>query len=172
MSAALHSLLAPIVSPWPLVMADANAPRPPKPFATLAVNAAEPIGRQVERPVDEAGIIEVVEYRELSVEVQFFGPGCFETAQTVGLRVRLPSQVERAETLGVAVASIARATGVSALLNESQFEERGILEFTAYATEQVDDDVGLIEHAILTEIPDPATNPPGTPEREFTIDAP
>ena len=148
--AALQALLAPIFAPGPVILADQNGSRPAKPYATLAVTGADTSGGStIELPVNAAGIVAISEHQRLNVEVQCFGVGSFALAQAAGLRLRFPSHVLRAEQLNIGVSLVRRALRVPELLNQSQYEERGILEFTAYMVLAGTDDVGLIEHTVI-----------------------
>lgn len=146
--AALQALIAPLVAPGLLILADQNGPRPDKRYATLSVRSTAPI-TVVKRPVDANGVIEVVQPQQMVVEVQWFGQGSFQSAQEAGVKLRFPSVVDRAEVLGVSIIDIRSVTRVPELLNQSQYEERAILEFLAYDTIALGDDVGLIEHVEL-----------------------
>lgn len=141
---ALQALLAPLVTPGPLIMADQNGPRPGKPFAALSLRSTRPFGPIVEQ-VDENGFVRVTQYLHVNTELQCFGLGGYARSQMVGLRLMMPSNVQRADSLGLAISRVNQALRVPELLNENQYEERGILEFVAYASISADDEVGLIE---------------------------
>ena len=80
------------------------------------------------------------------------------------MRLRLPRHVNRAVALGIGVAVVNGATSVAVLMNENQYEQRGILEFTAHVGVEITDDVGLIEHtetgACGVVVSAPGTTPP------------
>lgn len=140
----LITLLAPLVSPGLLILAEQNGPRPPKPYATLSVRNVRP-APPVKREVNDAGVIELVQVKYLTCELQTFGAGAMETAELAGLRMRFPTTAMRAEALGLGISRINNALDVPELLNQSQFEERAILEFTVYDALAAGDDVGVIE---------------------------
>lgn len=143
---ALQALLTPIVAPAMLILADQNGPRPAKPYATLSVRSTA-LDPPIELPVDENGMAQMVSYVRVIAELQYYGNGAFQSAQTAGLKLRFRSSVSLAETLGVSVNNIRTVLRVPELLNESQYEERGLMEFAASAYLIGTDDVGLIEHA-------------------------
>jgi hypothetical protein len=147
--AAIQSLLAPLVAPGPLILADQNGPRPAKPFAALAVRSTPGQPMTYQYDPDETGSAEIVQHREVVVELQTFGANAFEFAQMVGLKLLFPSHVMRAEALGLGVSRINNVLRVPELLNQSQYEERGVLEFTIYDSLAGNDDVGLIENVNL-----------------------
>lgn len=167
MADAFWTLLAPVMAdlgipPASLVMADQNAPRPAKPYATLDVTDAGAAPWLIELEPDEAGNARFVEHRLANVEVQFYGQGAQERAGALGMRLRLPSNVNRAVALGIGVGTVRGATGISVLLNETQRETRGLLEFTAHVAAELTDNIGLIERVVLD-------CPPG---HQHVIDAP
>lgn len=151
---ALQTLLAPIIAPVPLVFAQQNAPRPAKPYATLDVRNNGAAGWIIEGGPDDNGVAQFFEQRVINAEVQFFGVGAMERASDLGLRLRMPSQASRAAQLGVPIARVRGAIDATFLMNETQYEDRGILEFTAHHTGEMDDDVGLIEHVEFLCPPD------------------
>jgi hypothetical protein len=148
------TLLAPIVAPAPLIHADQNGPRPPKPYATLDIVNAGAAAWLVEHEPGPAGLATFTEHRLVTVEVQFFGQGAQERASALGLRLRLPRHVDRAEALRIGIGVVGGATSLSALLDETQYEDRSVVEFTAHVAADVEDDVGLIEHADFEYPPD------------------
>ncbi len=145
----LQEFLQPIVG-QSIIFSDQNGPRPTKPYATLSVRS---ISEQeiIQHNLNSDGIVSLAKLQRMIVEVEYFGLGAFGNAQTLGLRIQAPSQVDRAETFGLSVSQIRSITRVPALLNQSQYEERAILEFTAYIMVEGDDYVGLIEHAIIQD---------------------
>lgn len=143
--AALQTLIAPLVAPGVLIFADQNGPRPEKPFATLSVRGTPSPAYAYEAKPDIDGIAEISQHAEYTVEVQCFGNGAFNLARMVGLKLLFPSNVMRAELLGLGVSRIINVSRVPELLNQSQYEERGVLEFTVYDALVSSDDVGRIE---------------------------
>lgn len=146
---ALQALLAPIIAPVPLVHAQQNAPRPAKPYATLDVRNNGASGWLIEGGPDANGNATFLEQRVVSAEVQFFGLGAMDSASALGVKLRTPRQASRAASLGVPIARVRGALDATFLLNENQYEDRGILEFTAHHTGEIEDEVGLIETVVL-----------------------
>lgn len=161
------TLLAPIVAPATLILADGNGPRPAKPYATLDVTEAGAAPWLVEGPPDANGVAAFTEHATANVEVQFYGEGAQGRAKALGQRLRLPTAVDRAAALGIGIGTVRPATSLSALLNETQREERSVVEFTAHVTDAVAEAVGLIEHAEVEQ-----TDAVGATVCRHTIDAP
>lgn len=140
----IMALVAPLVAPGGLILAQQNGNRPPKPYATLDIRTTLP-ARPYQREPNTAGITELVQQLYRNCELQFFGVNALATAELTGLRLRFPSVSSRAEVLGIGVARVANALRVPELLNQSQYEERAVLEFSVYDAIVASDDVGLIE---------------------------
>ncbi len=145
----LQEFLQPIVG-QELIFSNQNGPRPAKPYATLAVRSIseQPI---IEHDLNGDGIVSLAKLQRMIVEVEYFGFGAFSKAQILGLKLQSPRNVDRGQEFGISVSELRGVTRVPELLNQSQYEERGILEFTAYIMVEGDDDVGLIEHAIIQD---------------------
>lgn len=147
---ALQRLLAPILAPVPVVFADQNAEPPPKPYATLSVeNLGSSGGYLTEGPLRPDGTAVFREHRTVNAEVQIYGRGAAARAAELGMRLRLPRHANRAADLGLGIAVVRGAMDVPALVNVTQYEERGVLEFTAHHVAELADDLGLIERAEL-----------------------
>jgi hypothetical protein len=164
--------LLPIAEPRMIIWADRNGPRPEKPYFTIKVRGTSS-AKLVETPPDANGVATFREHRLIRCEVACFGKDAIALAQTLSVRMRLPSQTLRAEQCGISLASVEDVRDLTALLNASQREERALLEFTGYALGEVADNVGLIEHVVLEcpvgggtghqhviSMPDAATPPP------------
>lgn len=145
----LQEFLQPIVG-QELIFSEQNGPRPAKPYATLSVRSIseQPI---IQHQLNGNGIISLAKLQRMIVEVEYFGLGAFSKAQILGLKLQSPSNVIRGDEFGISVSQLRGVSRVPELLNQSQYEERAILEFTAYIMVEGDDDVGLIEHAIIQD---------------------
>ena len=145
---AFISLLAPLLAPHNLIMSEQNGTRPAKPFATVSVRSIRP-ARATESVPDGVGEIDIWEHRANTVEIQVFGDNASDIASLLALKLRYPSTADRAESLNIGISNITSVLRVPELLNTSQFEERAILEFTAYDLLLGSDNVGLIENVEL-----------------------
>lgn len=143
------ALVSTLIGPIPanrLIVSDQNGTRPEKPYATITIRSVVP-ARPIESEVDEDGLIEFHQIQLNTVEVQFFGIDALNYAEMLGIRLHFETTGWLAEDLNIGISRVGRATRVPELLNASQYEERAILEFTAYDTLTATDNVGLIEHA-------------------------
>jgi hypothetical protein len=148
------SLLAPIVAPAPLIHADQNGPRPPKPYATLDITSTGAAPWLVEHAPGVDGVSTFTEHRTANVEVQFYGDGAQARAAALGLRLRLPTQVDRATALGIGIGTVRGASSLAVLMNETQYESRSVVEFTAHVTASAEDTVSGAIDDIEIEWPD------------------
>lgn len=140
----IMALVAPLVAPGSLILAQQNGNRPPKPYATLDIRTTLP-ARPYQREPDTAGVTELVQQLYRTCELQFYGVDALARAEIAGLSLRFPTVTARAESLGLGVSRVANALRVPELLNQSQYEERAVLEFSVYDAIVASDDVGLIE---------------------------
>lgn len=140
----LQTLIAPLVLPGQLIMARQNGPRPPKPFTTIDVRTINPLGT-TQRQVDESGNITIIGLIELNVEIQRYGLNSFDAMNELSLKLIYPSNLERADALGLGVSRITQVNRVPEVLNTSQYEESGLLELIVYDSIIGVDYAGIIE---------------------------
>jgi hypothetical protein len=144
----LLDLAEAVVQPHQVVWANQNGPRPKKPYFRLNVRS-----RAGAPPVigdsDADGHFLVSEMVLLRVELECFGQSAFAKASAAASRLRFPSVSYLAQALGVGVGPVEGVRDMTALLNDSQYEERALLEFSAYVTASDLDNLGLIEHVLL-----------------------
>jgi hypothetical protein len=144
--AAFISLLTPLLSPHNLIMSDQNGTRPPKPYATVSLRTIRP-ARYEESEPDDTGDVDVWQHQLNTVEVQIFGDNASDLANMLALKLNYPSTHDKAELLNVGIVNVGSVLRVPELLNTSQYEERAIIEFTAYDVLLGTDNVGIIESA-------------------------
>lgn len=130
----LWALLAPLVSPWPLVFAQQNAAPPPKPYAAVDVRSVVPLGTILGDPAAD-GSMSIAGPVLLRVEVNLYGPGCDEKARMAALMLRHPVTAQAGAALNLGVARVVGITGATAFADQPQYEERTILELTVNATD-------------------------------------
>jgi hypothetical protein len=150
---ALEEFLFPLWLPYPLIWADQNGTRPPKPYASLKVRSfgSAPL---VSRPVDGIGVQTHHEHRTLRAEINVFGAEAVERAQRLSMQMRTPLNAGRAEELGIGISAVDQVRDLATLLHGSQYEQRALLEFTVHAIGTLDEQVGLIEHVVIDCPPD------------------
>src|SRR5690349_21639534 len=146
--AAFIALVAPLLAPNKLILSNQNGTRPPKPYATISVRSIRP-ARPQDTALDDAGITQIDQHQLNTIEIEIFGDNAVILANALAAKLRYTSTQYEADRLNVGIVRIDQVLRVPELLNTSQFEERAILEFTAYDVLLGNDDVGLIEHAVI-----------------------
>lgn len=133
----------------PVIFADENGPRPPKPYTAMRVSPARRLA--VHRgAVDDAGLQPVAAHRSAQVELQCFGAGCANALDELGQRLHMQAALNRAEQLNLAVTAVGRLRQVPVLRDAATYEPRAVLELTIDYTTTLADDVGVIETVNIT----------------------
>lgn len=145
--AAIHALVSRFAG-LPVVFANENGPRPPKPYIQLRVHTAQqfPLHRGA---VDDAGEQPVTAHRDASVELQCFGPGAYDALDTLAQRLRMDDALAEAEALDLAVFDIGMVSQLPVLRDASTYEPRAILELGIRYAVTLVQSVGVIEHLTI-----------------------
>jgi hypothetical protein len=145
----LYDFLEPITSglspPLQLVFARQNAPKGNKPLAVIDVVSIHLMQHEYYSLPNVDGIQRLSSMRMANVNLQIFGHGAGDTARWIAQSMMTETSIQRMQRLDVSVGRRNLLTEIPSLLNGSQYEERGIYQFVFYFTEEMDDDVGLIE---------------------------
>jgi hypothetical protein len=139
--------------PIPLIFAFENAERVQKPYGSIRIDTITLPGHEIAFPVHENGYQDYGGWRRATVELQVYGRLGGPIAREFALRLQANSAVEQSQRLNIAIGNRLFLSEVPALLNQSQYEERGIYQFQYFFSEQLDDDVGLIETVIIDSRP-------------------
>lgn len=101
--------------------------------------------------VDENGIRVNSSWRRATVELQFYcgQNDSFRFASKAVSLLANNASVDKQWLLDVSIGHRLMLQHVPALMNESQWEDRAIYQFEFYYTENLPDDVGLIETVIV-----------------------
>ncbi|TFL14217.1 hypothetical protein CSC67_08680 [Pusillimonas caeni] len=150
-----------------VVFANENGKRPERPFITLqvSVGAPQPIHRG---PVDDDGLQRISAHRPVTVQLQCYGAGSWGVLDELQLKLYTDSMSDLAESLNIALQREPRLQDVPALLDDTKYESRAILDLEAMYTAGIDDDVGYIETVNGTI----ETTPGIAPELDFTMTLP
>lgn len=135
--------LSPYCTPGRLIYRDQNANRPDKPYSTLAVRTTLPAGIHV-REIDSEGMVTVISPVTRTIEVERYGAGAYDRLETIAATIRGPSAVDAATPFGLTI-SVDVVRNIPMLLNNSQYEERAILEATVMDNIITQEELGLIE---------------------------
>lgn len=146
-------------TPVPIIFANQNGPRPPKPYITLRLSVASPLPVHT-GPTDDAGIRELSAHRAALAQLQVYGPGCWEIAEQLAMSLSKESIQALAETLNITINERVRIQDVPALVDTATYEPRAILDVEASYTTHIDDDVGFIQTVHGEIDTEPGTVPP------------
>jgi hypothetical protein len=137
--AKMYAVLAPLVAPEVLILADQNAPRPASPYWTMKSSPRRQIGSDTYgQDVDDNGDIEVRGVRELTVQVQRIGDGSDAAVQSLRDDLSRITVQEACIREGVAVFNTGEVQSVPYLLDPGNLEPRGILDlFVRFQTKLV-----------------------------------
>lgn len=152
----------------PVVFANENGKRPPqRPFITLQLEVGQP--QPVHRGrVDDDGIRKITSHRPITLQLQCYGADSWSVLEQLQLSLYSDALQELAETLNISLQREPRLQNVPALLDDTKYEPRAILDLEAMYTASTEEDVGYIETVNGT-----GTTTPGTaPELEFTVTLP
>lgn len=131
-------------TPVPIIHANQNAPRPSKPYIDmrLAVGVPYPVhhGR-----VNDDGMRAISSHRDVSVQLQVYGEGSWDIAESLALSLSKESLIDMSETLNISINDQVRIQDVPMLLDAATYESRAIVDLQATYTAAVIDDVGFIE---------------------------
>lgn len=147
--APLYALLAPLVAPETLEDAMSNGGRPAKPYAALRVRRALTTARGKVGP-DAAGMMRHTAGVTYELEIIFHGLDGLARAQAAEARFEFDETLRRACALGLGFGRSNGATEVPIFVDRMQHEEAGMLDFNVYGVIETIEDVGLIEHAVIT----------------------
>jgi hypothetical protein len=146
----IYALLQPIAEAMPtgpirLIHAYQNSERIVKPYATIRVNTIATPQHEQYLPVQETGYQIVGGWRRATVEVQVYGRNSGACARRIMLALATNTSLENQGRLNVSIGNRLLLTEIPILMNNSQYEERGIYEFEMFFSDEMEDFTGLIE---------------------------
>jgi hypothetical protein len=152
---AAYSLLLPIAESMPtgplrLIHAYQNSARIPKPYAVIRIDTIAAPQHEQRLYVKETGYQTVGGWRRATVEVQVYGSNAGACARRFMLALATYSSLDNQATLNVAIGNRLLLSEIPELLNNSQYEERGIHQFEMFYSDEMEDFVGLIEKVEIT----------------------
>ena len=133
----------------PVIFGDQNGDRPAKVYASIRHENVSSRVHLEEMDVDENNVQYYREPLSYEIQVQIYGPGAYSRAAELSSRLRLPRVVDRLTLLGVSLLGPVTCRNVPSLLDNSQYEERGIIEMNVGYMSVISDEVGVIEEVSL-----------------------
>lgn len=131
-------------TPVPIIHANQNAPRPPKPYIDMRLTMGVPYPVHHGRVSDD-GVRAISSHRDVTVQLQVYGDGSWGIAEGLALSLSKESLIDLSETLNISINDQVRIQDVPMLLDTATYESRAILDLQATYTASVIDDVGFIE---------------------------
>jgi hypothetical protein len=135
------------------VFFDDGAPRPPKPYITVALQWARAGGSHL-APVDDDGNQLIHGWRAAAVELQGFGPAAYDALDCMSGRLEHPVYVDRAAFLNIAVFKRGPLQNARAPAGDSPDEPNASLELGIRYVTGVTEHVGLIEVVEVEQLAD------------------
>lgn len=133
-----------------VIFSDQDAPKPfPYPFATVRLINISKIGQEELRGVDQDDVFRSVGQRKLSVSVNFFGDDPMEEARSLFDSLGKESVQHKFRSVGFAVLDKGTIQNLTTML-ETKFEPRSQFDLFLGYTEEIYDDLGIIEKVKLT----------------------
>ncbi len=137
------------LTPWPLVIADQNAPRLTRAHGTVLVVSRNLSSNSEQLPGDQ--IIEDRTRTETSVlvRVNFFGPGANTAATLLGARLNTNIAYLLSFPQKCSVGNIDQVRDLTGLIDPAIKEERSVLEFDALFALSMEDNFGTIDAVVI-----------------------
>ncbi|WP_441371308.1 phage neck terminator protein [Achromobacter sp. PAB15] len=146
---AIYELLLAAAGDIPIIFAEENGDRPPRPFITMVLRWAQASPSEV-GAVDCEGMQTVHGHRDATVELQSFGNAAYDALDQLVLTLQHTVHEERAEILGLALYDVGRLQNIPINRDGVRYERRGVLELGIRYTRQYAEFVGVIEHVTGT----------------------
>ncbi|MBB2918331.1 phage neck terminator protein [Cupriavidus alkaliphilus] len=145
---AIFQLITAVSGGVPVIFADENGRRPPKPYIQLRVQTARrfPLHRGA---VDGAGQQLVIAHRDAAVELQCFGRGSYDALDRLGQRLGTDAALAEAERLDLAVFDVGKISQVPVLRDQATYEPRALLELGVRYAVTLSDAVGVVEQVVF-----------------------
>lgn len=147
-NAAVYAIISPLL-PFPTIWVQQtspdNAPRPSKPYAALKVMSSAGSEASYYAPVDSSGGQQVIDTRDLTLEIQVFGDGANDALETLRQKLNWQTTQDAAIRAGCAIYHLGNVIDITALLDKASWESRAMLEIGIRSLQTSTDQVGLIE---------------------------
>lgn len=145
----LYAAMKPLF-PETLIWADMSSPTPARPYSVMRVQSVKTLNMDHHSDVNSNGLISVTGDREFTLNIQRFQDykapeDVTSHLQAVVDKLRLRSHIDRLLSKGLAAYHSHAVQNISGLLDNTQIENRAMVDILVrYRSTQLDD-VGLIE---------------------------
>lgn len=139
-----------------VIWQDENAPRPALPYVAMKVMSQRYVKQDHYSGVDANGVQKVSGDRELTLNIQYFGPNSVESLEAIVDKLRLESVLATFIGARYVVFNTEQVTDVAALLDKVQIEPRASMDVFIRVKKYQSDTVGEIATANInpTSAPD------------------
>jgi hypothetical protein len=134
---------------WKVIIANQDGPIPSKPYITVRNTESSAAHHFEQRSLSDVGIGEFNAPAKQMLELESYGPGAKATLDRITAKLRLPSFSDELSSLNISFAGPLTSTDLSRLLMDSQTEERAMAELSFNFTQQLSDEVGLIDTIVV-----------------------
>lgn len=140
--------VAPDVPANRVVFEDQDGPRPPRPYASILIDALQQVGREDARRVDGTGKRTVTLTEAFTATVNVFGPNARGLADRVATALSLHATLERLRTSGIVSYGHLEVQDLTRLLDETAWEARAAFSARFAVATEATEDVGVIERVV------------------------
>ena len=131
---------------WQVVFANQNIPRVEKPYVQLNVTTVDIPDHLYYFPPDDQQIVVTSGWRKATVEMQVFnGIYSLEFVSRLAMTLQSTTMLDKQAELDCSIGQRLFMGYVPELLNNSQYEGRGIYHFEFFYTESLSETVGTID---------------------------
>lgn len=130
-----------------VIWQDENAPRPALPYVAMKVMSQRFVKQDYYADPDANGVQKVQGDRELTLNIQYFGPDSVQNLEAVVDKLRLNSVLDRFMAAKYVAFNTAQVTDIAALLDKAQIEPRASMDVFIRTKKYQDDQVGFIDTA-------------------------
>jgi hypothetical protein len=160
-----------MATPVPLIFADENGPRPPKPYATVATRWANRPRENYSR-LDDNGVRTTESHRDASVEIHGYGAGIFEALDILSQMLDTEAILQATVARNIAFWDIGQVTRLPTLRDGSTYEPHAVIEISARYVLGVTEQLDFIEHVEGSIDTVGGLKDDELPPFEFTVDIP
>lgn len=135
-----------------VIFANQNAPRPKKPFVTIAISNVRPIGMPCNIEIDNSGVQTLMITKLMLATVECYTDVLHQAEETLELiqnNLRTQKAYQYFEQELSYMSTVMNIMSMPAVVS-STTENRAIVQFEFLTNQTVFDDLGLIEHIEIT----------------------
>lgn len=129
---------------WPIIQAKQNVPIEYDKYFVLDLLAETTLG-SVEKWDTENEKINILGVIQSTVNIQAFGSGCIEALSELSILLEKPTVVDDFHAANIAVNTVGNVNDITALLDDSRYQERASVDLTVSYDRKALDDPGWFD---------------------------